>query len=50
MKKKTLIFLTAVLAICFLMNAFPSSSDAASDIKSVMESKKPVSWKFAHAA
>lgn len=50
MKKKTFIFLAAVLAVCFLINAFPGRSDAASDIKSVMESNKPVSWKFAHAA
>lgn len=50
MKKKTLVFLAVILMACFLMNIFPNSSEAAGNAKSVMDSKKPVSWKFAHAA
>ncbi len=50
MKRKSLVFVGIMVAVCFLLNMSLVSIEAAGNPKSVMDSKKPVVWKLAHAA
>lgn len=50
MKKRAFLVLVAVLTVLFSGGVCLVESEASGSAKSVMESKKPVSWKFAHAA